>query len=65
IADHGSQTTTPFLKAQGKLDQLSKTGHSCCSLPITAPVRQEYKEIRTKLRQKGIDSFIIYPAILK
>ncbi|KAI4805603.1 hypothetical protein KUCAC02_010207 [Chaenocephalus aceratus] len=27
--------------------------------------RQEYKEIRTKLRQKGIDSFIIYPAILK
>ncbi|KAJ4939074.1 hypothetical protein JOQ06_028536 [Pogonophryne albipinna] len=33
--------------------------------PGTTQERQEYKEIRTKLRQKGIDSFIIYPAILK
>ncbi|KAI4829215.1 hypothetical protein KUCAC02_023274 [Chaenocephalus aceratus] len=33
--------------------------------PGTTQERKEYKEIRTKLRQKGIDSFIIYPAIMK
>ncbi|KAK1906442.1 LINE-1 type transposase domain containing protein 1 [Dissostichus eleginoides] len=33
--------------------------------PGTTQERQEYKEIRIKLRQKGIDSFIIYPSILR
>ncbi|XP_072125790.1 uncharacterized protein [Mobula birostris] len=33
--------------------------------PGTMQERQGYKEIRAKLRQKGIDSFLIYPAILK
>lgn len=31
----------------------------------TTQERQAYKEIRTKLRQKGIESFLLYPAILR
>lgn len=33
--------------------------------PGTTQERQGYKEIRSKLRQRGIDSFLIYPAILR
>ncbi len=33
--------------------------------PGTTQERQEYKDIRTKLRQRGIDSFLLYPAILR
>ena len=33
--------------------------------PGTTQERQEYREIRAKLRQKGIDSFLVYPAILR
>lgn len=31
----------------------------------TTRERQEYKEIRATLRQKGIESFLVYPAVLK
>ncbi|KAJ8417421.1 hypothetical protein AAFF_G00286480 [Aldrovandia affinis] len=31
----------------------------------TTQERQGYREIRAKLRRKGIDSFLIYPAILR
>ncbi|KAJ8358153.1 hypothetical protein AAFF_G00028880 [Aldrovandia affinis] len=33
--------------------------------PGTTQERQGYREIRAKLRRKGIDSFLIYPAILR
>ncbi|KAJ8386803.1 hypothetical protein AAFF_G00165980 [Aldrovandia affinis] len=33
--------------------------------PGTTQERQGYREIRVKLRRKGIDSFLIYPAILR
>ncbi len=33
--------------------------------PGTVREHQAYREIRAKLRQKGIDSYLVYPAILK